>query len=72
MTMAKITRQKANSRRNSKRLWALARARRILNLKRKGQKLLLPDATLRKLAAAGLPPSVAAYNAMLEELQHAT
>jgi hypothetical protein len=44
----------------------------MLNLKRKGQKLLLPDDTLRKLASAGLPPDVAAYNTLLEELQHAT
>jgi hypothetical protein len=63
--MAKTTR--ASSRKAAQRLKAAMRARRLLNLKRKGERLI-SDSVLRALAAAGLPPDKDAYEMKLREL----
>jgi hypothetical protein len=61
---------RAAARKQAKRFMALARERRRLNLMKQG-KVLIPDSVLRKIAAAGLPPDVVAYNTLLKELQDA-
>jgi hypothetical protein len=54
-------------RKHVKRLNAIARERRMLNLKRKGKRLL-SDRVLKLLAAAELPPQKQAYQQKLREL----
>jgi hypothetical protein len=45
----------------------MARGRRMLNAKKKGEPLISDD-ILRKLASLNLPPSVLVYEAVLEKL----
>jgi hypothetical protein len=65
--MPRMTRHKANARRNSKRLWALARAKRLLNLKKQGEPMI-PDSVLKQLASLNLPANEFVYQACLEKL----
>jgi hypothetical protein len=58
---------RANSRVQARRLKAMARARRILNLKKAGRPLIA-DRILKALAAAELPLQKAAYQQKLREL----
>jgi hypothetical protein len=58
---------KSHSRKQGRRMKELLRAKLLLNLKRKGERLI-PDAVLRKLAAAGLPSDKDAYELKLREL----
>ena len=64
--MAKTPHQR-NAPRQGQRLAAMARAKRILNLKRKGEKLL-SDRVLSLLAAAKLPLQKQAYRQKLREI----
>jgi hypothetical protein len=59
---------RAASRKQAKRFMAAARAKRLLNLKKSGEKWI-SDAVLRALASAGLPPDKNAYDARLKELE---
>jgi hypothetical protein len=65
--MAK-TPHRANARKQARRLSALARARRMLNLKRKGEPLIATD-IIKALAASNLPNDLVAYNEKFRELQ---
>jgi len=66
--MATISRHRANGKKQSKRLWAMARARQTLNLKRRGEPLI-PESVLKKLAALNLPEANQfVYQACLEKL----
>ncbi len=59
--------QRASSRKQAKKLMALGRERRRLNLMKQGKRLL-SDSVIRALAAAGLPAEKSAYEAKLQEL----
>jgi hypothetical protein len=63
MTMANTPSQ----RRHTRRLNAAARARRLLNLKKR-RKPLISDRIIKLLAAAELPPQKRAYEKKLSEL----
>jgi hypothetical protein len=56
------------AKKHTARLKAAARARRMLNLKRKGEKLIAMN-VLRALASSNLPPEKSAYAARLKELE---
>jgi hypothetical protein len=58
---------RANGRNQAERLKAAMRAKRLMNLKKKGEPLIA-DRVLRALAAAGLPPDKGAYEMKLREL----
>jgi hypothetical protein len=58
---------RAAARKQARRLKAAMRAKRLLNLKRKGERLI-PDRILKLLAAAELPLQKKAYEAKLREL----
>jgi hypothetical protein len=63
-------RQSAANRKNSQRLAAAARQKRMTILMRKREPKI-PMEILRALAASGLPPHEKAYNARLKELLEA-
>jgi hypothetical protein len=65
--MAKTSRHRANGLKQAERMRLAMRQARILNAKKTG-KPLIPDAVLRALAAAGLPPEKRAYEMKLREL----
>jgi hypothetical protein len=66
MTMAR-TPHRRNSKKQGERLKAMARARRLFNLK-KNKEPLISDRILKLLAAAELPLQKQAYQAKLSEL----
>src|SRR5262245_43528465 len=66
MTMAKTPHQR-NARKQGQRLAAMARAKRILNLKKKNEPLI-PAEVLRRLASLNLPPNPWVYDVCLREL----
>jgi hypothetical protein len=55
-------------RKHVKRLNAIARARRLLSLKKSGKPLIAMN-VLKALAASNLPPEKIAYDARLKELE---
>jgi hypothetical protein len=65
--MAKVSRHRVNARKQAKRLGLSARRAWMLSLRRKDQ-LLIPNAVCKTLAALGLPPDAAVYDAKLKEL----
>jgi hypothetical protein len=65
--MAKASRAKLSSKKQAERVRQAIRQARIRNAKRTGMPII-PDAVLRALAAAGLPPEKQAYDLKLREL----
>ena len=62
--MAKLSHR---ARKHTERLKRMARAKRMLSLKRQGKRLI-SDRVLKLLAAAALPPQKEAYRQKLREL----
>ena len=62
---------RANSRQQAKRLKAAMRAKRLLNLKKNGERAI-PDKVLKKLASLNLPNNPWVYDVCLRELLRGT
>ena len=61
------TSQRMSATKQAERLKALARAKRLLNFKRK-QEPVIPDRVLKQLAKLNLPPNPWVYDVCLREL----
>jgi len=61
------TPQRMSATKQAERLKALARAKRLLNFKRKSEPVI-PDRVLKQLAALNLPANEFVYQACLEKL----